>query len=97
MNMQKMMQEAQKLQRDMEKKQSEIENTEFMGSSEFCDVVLMGNHSLKQIRFKIDKLDAEDMDALEDMIKIAYNEAVVKINKMSDEKLGNLSKIGGLF
>ncbi|MFI3260784.1 MAG: YbaB/EbfC family nucleoid-associated protein [bacterium] len=97
MNMQKMMQEAQKLQRDMEKKQAEIESTEFTGTSEFCDLVIMGDHKIKSINFKIESLDSDDMEALEDMIKIAYNEASKKLESTSEQKLGALSKMGGLF
>lgn len=97
MNMQKMMQEAQKIQRDMEKKQAQIDITEFNGTSEFCDITLMGDYKIKKIDFKIESLDNDDMEALEDMIKIAYNDALGKRNKYSDEVLGAFNKMGGLF
>ncbi len=97
MNMQKLMQEAQKLQRDVEKKQNEIDNMEFLGSSEFCDIVLMGNYKIKKIYFKVESLDKDDIEALGDMIKIAHNDAVDKINKKTEEKLGTINKMGGLF
>ncbi len=97
MNMQNLMQQAQKMQRDIAKKQEELEGMEFSGSSEFLDLTLKGDKTLKSIKFKVDKLDEEDMEALEDMIKIAYNEAKNKLDKETEKKMGAYNKMGGLF
>lgn len=97
MNIQKLMQEAQKMQREVSKNQDIINSTEFAGSSELCDIVIMGDHTVKQVNMKVDKLDEDDMEILEDMIKIAYNEALGKLNKFSDEKMSKFNKMPGLF
>ncbi len=97
MNMQSLMQQAQKMQRDIAKKQEELEKMEFTGSSEFLDLVLGGDKSIKSIKFKINKLDEEDMEILEDMIKIAYNDAQEKLNKESESKMGQYSNMGAMF
>ena len=98
-NMNALMQQAQKLQRDMEKKQNEIKSAEFTGESQLVNVVLMGDKTLKSIEFKnIDSLDSEDLEMLQDMIKIAHDDAIKKINAEIETKMGPYAKqLGGLI
>ena len=98
MNMNALMQQAQKMQKDMQKKQEEIYKSEYTGSSEFVDIVLMGDKSVKKVTIKNKQLDAEDIEILEDMIAIALNDAISKIDKDIDSKMGMYGKqLGGLF
>lgn len=99
MNMNNIMAQAQKMQRDIEKKQKEIEAGEYTGTSQLVDVVLYGNKKIKSINIKDkDKLDPEDLELLEDMIKIAFNDALSKIDAEIEKKLGAYGKqLGGLF
>ena len=46
MNMNALMQQAQKMQKDMERKQKEIQSSEFTGSSQLVDVVVYGNKKI---------------------------------------------------
>ena len=42
--------------------------------------------------------DAEDIDILEDMIKLAMNDAISKVEKETESKLGAYGKqLGGLI
>ena len=41
MNMNALMQQAQKMQRDMQKKQNELNSTEFVGESQLVEIVFM--------------------------------------------------------
>ena len=98
MNMNALMQQAQKMQKDMQKKQEEIYNSEYTGTSEFVDVVMMGNKTIKKVTIKNKSLDAEDIEILEDMIAIALNDAIGKIDKDIVSKMGMYGKqLGGLF
>lgn len=99
MNMNNIMAQAQKMQRDIEKKQKDIEAGEYTGTSQLVDVVLYGNRKIKSVDIKDkDKLDAEDLEMLEDMIKIAFNDALSKIEAETEKKLGAYGKqLGGLF
>ena len=99
MNMQKLMQEAQKMQRVITEKQDEIFKTHYEGKSVFVTVVLIGKKEMVSIKIDTPSLtDAEDIDALQDMIKIAYNEAVSKIDKDVEVKLGAYAKgLNGLM
>jgi len=99
MNINNLMAQAQKMQKDIEKKQQEIYSTEFIGESEWVEVILLGNKSIKSLKIKNKMtMDEEDLDCLEDMIKIAISDAQNKIDKEIEMKMGSYSKLaGGLF
>ena len=99
MNINNLMAQAQKMQKDIEKKQQEINSTEFIGESEWVEVILLGNKSIKSVKIKNKMtMDAEDLECLEDMIKIAISDAQTKIDKEIEKKMGSYSKLaGGLF
>ncbi|MBQ3021579.1 MAG: YbaB/EbfC family nucleoid-associated protein [Bacilli bacterium] len=99
MNMSNLMAQAQKMQKDIQKKQQEINEMKFIGCSEWVDVELMGDKTISKINIKNKiTMDEEDLECLEDMIKIAINDAYEKIDKEIEKKLGMYSKMaGGLF
>ena len=100
MNMQALMAQAQKMQRDITKKKEEIDNMEFTGTSELVDVVMTGDKKVLSVKIKSSgSLDADDVEALEDMIKISINDAIEKIEKETEKQLGsyNTGGLGGLF
>ena len=99
MNMNNLMAQAQRMQKEIERKQQEIYSSEYSGTSELVDVVLTGDKKLKSVKFKnMDNFEKEDLDILEDMIKIAFNDALSKIEKDIESKLGMYGKqLGGLI
>lgn len=98
MNMQAMMKQAQQLQQQMLKTQDEINNTEFEGKASLVNVVMTGNKELKSVKINSEELIKEDIEALEDMIIIAINDAIKQINKVTEEKMGAYTKgLPGLF
>ena len=98
MNMQAMMKQAQQLQQKMLKTQEEINNTEFEGKASLVTVIMMGNKELKSVKINSDSMDKDDIEALEDMILVAINDAMSQINKVTEEKMGAYTKgIPGLF
>ena len=99
MNMQKLMQEAAKMQRDITKKQEEINATYYEAQSGLVSIVLNGKKEIVSIKFDKNQInDADDIDALEDMIKLAFNDAASKIDKDIESKLGVYAKgLNGLM
>ena len=99
MNMNALMQQDQKMQKDILKKQEEIQKSEYTGSSQLVDVVIYGTKKIKSINFKdLENLDKEHLEMLEDMIKIAINEAISKVEADVEKRLGAYGKtVGGLF
>ena len=97
MNMQAMMKQVQALQKDMLKAKEEIDNTEFSGESSLVKVTLKGTKEVIKVEIKAESLDADDIEALQDMILVAVNDANKKIDELTDKKMGKFSGIPGLF
>ena len=97
MNMQAMLRQAQQMQKDMLKAKEEIDNTEFTGESSFVKVTLKGDKTVKQVEIDAESLDKDDIEALEDMIVVAVNEANKKIDAETQKKMGKFGNIPGLF
>lgn len=99
MNLQSMMAQAQRMQKDITKKKEAIDNTEFEGKSEWVEVVVMGDKKLKSLKIvKEGTIDEDDKEVLEDMISIALNDAFTKIDKELDKQLGSYGQgLSGLF
>ena len=89
MNIQSMMREVQKMQKDLQKTQDELKNTNYEGSTSLVKVVLNGNKDLVSV--SIDKdidLSGDDLEMLEDMILVAFNDASKKVDADKEKKLG---------
>ena len=97
MNMQAMLKQAQALQKDMMKAKEEIDNTEFVGESSLVKVTLKGTKEVAKVEINADSLDSDDIEALQDMILVAINDANEKIDDMTEKKMGKFSNIPGLF
>ncbi len=99
MNMQSLIAQAQKMQRDLTKKKEEIDKQIFTGESEWVQIEINGKKEIVNIKITYQgQIDTDDKEALEDMIKIAFNQASAKVDKEIDEKMGSIpSGLGGLF
>ena len=98
MNMQAMLKQAQALQKDMLKVKDEIDAKEFVGESSLVKVTLKGSKEAVKVEINSeDSLDADDLEALEDMIVLAINDANKKIDKYTESKMGKFGNIPGLF
>ncbi len=98
MNMQNLMAQAQKMQRDITKKKEELDNSTFEGASEWVKVTLNGKKELQTIKINYEgTIEQDDKEALEDMIKIAMKDATSKVDKAYEEKMGAYGSLGGLF
>lgn len=97
MNMQQIMQQAQRMQRDITKKKEEIDKMEFLGKSEWVEIVFNGKREIKSFKILKDEIDVDDKEMLEDMIMIAIKDAFSKIDKESESKLASYASMSGLF
>jgi DNA-binding YbaB/EbfC family protein len=97
MNMQAMLKQAQALQKDMMKAKEEVDNTEFTGESSLVTVTLKGSNELVSLKISADSLDSDDIEALQDMIVVAVNQANQKIDSTMEQKMGKFGNIPGLF
>jgi len=93
MNM-NMMKQAQKMQADLLKMQSEMEEQSYTAQSGGGAVtaVVNGKHELLELVIEPDAVDPEDVEMLQDLIVAAVNEAMRKaVTNMSD----SMSKLTG--
>lgn len=99
MNMQALMRQAQNLQKDMLKSKEEIDKMEFEATSSFVTVKVNGKKEILDVKIKVDKdFDISDIEILEEMIQIAMNDALSKVDKETEKKMGKYSSMmPGLF
>lgn len=93
MNMNMIMQQAQKMQKELKKAQEEIEAKTFTSKKDLVEVEMYGNKQIKSIKISKD-ITSDDVEILEDMITLAVNDTINQINKETESKLGKFS--GGL-
>ena len=101
-NMNNLMKQAQKLQREMEQMQKDLEEKEFEVSVGGGAVVVKANgkKEIVSINIKPEVVDADDVEMLEDLVLSAVNEALRKAEEESADKMGKLTggmNIPGLF
>ena len=98
MNMQAMLKQAQALQKDMLKAKEEIDNKEFTGESSLVKVTLKGDKTVVKVDINSDSsLEKDDIEVLEDMIVVAMNDAIKKIDNFTESKMSKYGNIPGLF
>lgn len=97
MNMQALMAQAKKLQRDLEKTTKEIEETTFTSENSNVLVEALGTNKITKIEIK-NKDIMEDEEMLGDVLLVAINDVLNQIKKEKDSKLGKYTNgLGGLF
>ena len=88
MNMQKIMQQAQKMQRDLQNKKDEISKEKFTGTYEWVEVVLNGSKEMISCKIKQENISKEDIELLQDFIVLAVKDALVKIDEEYQKQMG---------
>ncbi len=98
MNLQAMMKQAQKLQKDMMNAKEEIDNTDYEISKSFVTIKAKGNKTITSIDINMDLLEKEDVEVLQDLVQVAINELFNNIDKDIEKKMGKFSNgMPGLF
>lgn len=90
MNMQNMMRQAQKLQKQMEQKQADLATSQFTGKSaqELVTVTFTGDKKLISIDYKEAVVDPEDIETLQDMTTQAINDALSQVDDATKKIMG---------
>ena len=96
MNMQQMMRQAQKMQKELATAQQEVAAMTFEGTAGggMVSVTARGDMTIESITIDPEAIDPEDVEMLQDMICAAVNEAIRGINEMSNARMGAVT--GGL-
>jgi len=93
-NMQKMMKQAQKLQRQMLEAQEALaeERVEATSGGGMVRVVADGQQNILEIKIEPEAVDPEDVEMLEDLVLAAITEAIRKSRELAEERLGTFTK-----
>ena len=101
MNMQMIMQQAKKMQAQLQKDQEELEKTEYEGSSSLVNVKINGKYEVVSVKINLpeeETIEPDDRDMLEDMMMVAMNEAVKKVSQDKEKKMGKYGQgLAGLM
>ena len=101
MNMQMIMQQAKKMQAQLQKDQEELEKTEYVGSSSLVTVRINGKYEVVDVNINIpdgEAIEADDREMFEDMIMVAMNDAVKKVVADKEKKMGKYGQgLAGLM
>lgn len=95
-NMNNLMKQAQRMQRQMEESQKEMETKEFSATSGggAVEVFVTGKREVTKINLKEEVVDPEDIEMLQDLIIAAVNEALRKVDEESQNSMSKLT--GGM-
>ncbi len=94
MNMQQMMMKAQRMQQEIEKKQAELNATEFTATAGggMVTVTVLGDKTVQSVKIDPACVDPDDVEMLEDLILAGVNAA---LKEASDTVEREMSKITG--
>lgn len=102
MNQAQLMQQMRKMQQEMAKAQDELATTVVTGaaSGEMVVVEMTCDHRVKSVKIAKDAVDPDDVETLEDLMVVALNDALKKVEETASNRMGRLTggmKIPGLM
>ncbi len=95
-NMNNLMKQAQKMQRQMEENQKALEEKEFTATAGggAVEVTVSGKREVLKVKLAEEVVDPDDIEMLEDLIVAASNEALRKVDEESKAVMSKLT--GGM-
>ena len=92
-NMKHLMQQAQKMQKQMEQAQADLEERDFTATAGggAVSVVVSGKRELKSIEIDREVVDPEDVEMLQDLILAAVNEGLKQVDSFSQQSMSRFT------
>lgn len=96
MNPRQLQQMAQQMQRQMQKIQEELGNETVEGSAQGGAIVVTmnGHRELQAVKIAPEVVDPEDVEMLQDLLLVAFNDASKKAQDLAEQRMGPL--MGGM-
>ncbi len=96
--MQQMLMQAQRMQRELEKAHAALKEKEFVvKKAGIIEVTLTGDKKIKSIKIEPDAITADNAEMIEETIAMAVNEALDSISKEEDELSEKVTGRKGAF
>lgn len=102
-NMNNLMKQAQRMQKQMEETTKELEEKEVTATAGggAVEVTVSGKKEVTKVKLAEEVVDPDDIEMLEDLIMAATNEALRKMEELSQQSMakitGGLGGLGGGF
>ena len=101
-NMQSMLKQAQKMQEDMANLQAELEEREYdvAAGGGVVNVKINGKKEIVSVKIEPEVVDPDDIETLEDLITAAVNEAIKKVESVSQDEMSKITgsmSLPGMF
>ena len=101
MNMNALMKQAQKMQKQMEEAQAALAEqvVETTSGGRAVKVTATGKKEIKEIKINPDVVDPDDVEMLEDLILSAVNEALRQVDEIANGAMSKIAggNLGGMF
>ena len=96
MNQAQLMQQMRKMQQEMQKAQEELSNTIVTGlaAGDTVRIEMTADYQVKGVKLSRAAVDPDDLETLEDLVLVAFNDAVKKAQDASAKRMGALT--GGM-
>jgi DNA-binding YbaB/EbfC family protein len=93
-NMQNMMKQMQKMQKEMAKAQEELGEKKIEGSAGggMVTVVVTGHKEVVDVIIKPEAVDPDDIEMLQDLVLAATNDALKKVEDLTNSTMGQFTK-----
>ncbi len=92
MDMQRLMQQAQQMQRKLAKIEAELDAKEYEGSNNGVTVKVSGKNEVLEVSIPDELMNVEDKEELQDMILLAANAAISAAAQEREEKMGAITQ-----
>jgi DNA-binding YbaB/EbfC family protein len=96
MNQAQLMAQMKKMQQEMGRAQEELANTVVTGvaGGESVKVEMTCDHRVKSVKVAREAVDPDDVETLEDLLIVALNDALKKVEETAQDRMGRLT--GGM-
>ncbi|MFD2616606.1 YbaB/EbfC family nucleoid-associated protein [Terrilactibacillus laevilacticus] len=101
-NMNNMMKQMQKMQKQMAKAQEDLKEQIVEGTAGggVVTVKSTGHKEIVEVNIKEEAVDPDDIEMLQDLVLAAVNDALTKVDELTNKQLGSLTKgmnLPGMF
>ncbi|WP_297816524.1 YbaB/EbfC family nucleoid-associated protein [uncultured Lactobacillus sp.] len=93
-NMQNLIKQAKKMQKQMEQEQANLSTQEFVGKSadDLVVATFSGDRKLKDLKINKEAIDPDDPDMLQDLVIDAVNKGINEVEQATQASMGKYTK-----
>lgn len=88
-----MLKKVQQMQEDMASLQADLDEREYTATSGggIVEITVNGKHEVKSVKISPEAVDPDDIEMLEDLLTVAFNEAVTNASKTAENEMSSIT------